>query len=421
MAAELTLADSLPWHRRSDVLARFVADLAADELAHLRPGGVPWRARPWPTDLPLDEQGLGMDSLERLSVAAAVNEALHLYESGIEDLLLTCGRFGEWVDVVADGLAAYDASLTFRTSGSSGAAKACSHALPDLLQEVEYLAGVLAGARRVLAAVPAHHLYGFLFTVLLPSRLGCDEVIDVRQMTPQALAATMQPGDLVISHPAHWSVLARHVERLPPGVHGVTSTAPCSDVLAQRLAGIGLGRLMQVYGSSETAGIGTRTAAGTAFRLMPFWSRDPGDGHRLSRAAADGSTSSRGVQDRLAWLDDRQFSLCGRLDEAVQVGGTNVFPERVRQVLLDHPQVVDAQVRLMTPEEGTRLKAFVVPAAGTDELALRSELWRWTESRLPAPERPKAFAVGDRLPRNALGKLSDWPLDAAPPKLLLVH
>lgn len=110
-----------------------------------------------------------------------------------------------------------------------------------------------------------------------------------------------------------------------------------------------------------------------------------------------------------------EFSLCGRLDEAVQVGGTNVFPARMRQVLLDHPEVADAQVRLMRPEEGSRLKAFVVPSTGADLDVLRSELWRWTESRLTAPERPKAFTLGHQLPRSAMGKLSDWPLDASQP------
>ena len=411
MAADPNQAKSLMWHRRPGALGRFVADLVADELGQLRPGGVPWCDQPWPATLALDEQGLGLDSLERLSVAAAVNEALHLHESGIEDLLLARGLFGEWLEVAADGLAAFDASLTFRTSGSSGVAKACPHALADLMQETEHLAGLMFGARRVLAAVPAHHLYGFLFTVLLPDRLGCDTVIDIRRMTPHTLAATMQPGDLVISHPAHWSVLARHVERLPLGVHGVTSTAPCPDGLAQHLQEIGLDRLTQVYGSSETAGIGIRTEAGAAFRLMPFWSRDAVEGHGLLREAADGSIGSHRIQDQLLWLDDRQFNIGGRTDKAVQVGGTNVFPARVRQVLLDHPQVVDAQVRLMTPEEGARLKAFVVPLAGTDPVALWSDLWRWTESRLRAPERPKAFTVGDQLPRNAVGKLSDWPLD----------
>ena len=419
MAAQPTRGQSLPWHRRRSALARFVADLVADELAHLRPGGMPLPDRPWPGGLALDEQGLGLDSLERLSVAAALNEALHLHESGIEDLLLARSYFGEWLDVAAEGLAAFDARLTFRTSGSSGVAKACPHAVANLLPEVEHLAGLMPGTRRVLAAVPAHHMYGFLLTVLLPARLGCSEVIDIRRMTPQAVTAMMQSGDLVISHPAHWSLLARHAGHLPPGVHGVTSTAPCPDALARSLEDIGLGTLMQVYGSSETAGIGTRTAAGSAFRLMPSWSRDARDDHRLLRTAADGSISSHAIPDRLAWLDERHFSVCGRVDEAVQVGGTNVFPARVRQVLLDHPQVADAQVRLMAPEEGSRLKAFVVPAPGADPAALRSELWRWTESRLTAPERPKAFTVGHQLPRNAMGKVSDWPLDVSQPTALL--
>jgi acyl-coenzyme A synthetase/AMP-(fatty) acid ligase len=68
---------------------------------------------------------------------------------------------------------------------------------------------------------------------------------------------------------------------------------------------------------------------------------------------------------------------------------------------------------MMTPEEGSRLKSFVVPAPGTDPAALRADLWRWSESRLTAPERPKAFKIGDELPRNVMGKLSDWPLDVA--------
>lgn len=413
MSANLRQTEPLPWHRRPSALARFVADLVADELSRLRPGGVRLPERPWPSELAIDEQGLGLDSLERLSIASALSEALHLHESGIEDLLLARRRFGQWLEVAADGLAAFDARLTFRTSGSSGVSKACTHQLAELLQEVEHLASLVPHTRRVLAAVSSHHIYGFLFTVLLPDRLGCNEVLDIRLMTPMAVGSLMRPGDLVISHPAHWSVLARHAVRLPPGVQGITSTAPCATPLALSLEELGLSTLTQVYGSSETAGIGTRTTAGDPFRLMPFWSRDPADEHRLLRAGEDGSIHSHGVQDRLEWMDDRQFMVCGRLDEAVQVGGTNVYPARVRQVLLDHAQVSDAVVRMMTPEEGSRLKAFVVPAPGTDHTALHADLWRWSESRLTAPERPKAFKFGDQLPLNVMGKLSDWPVDVA--------
>lgn len=405
---------STPWFRQSGALSRFVSDFITDELRHLRPGGLRVPVLPWPADLPLDEQGIGLDSLERLSIASALTEALHLHESGIEDLLLAQRSFGDWLEVADEGLQAFHARLTFRTSGSNGLPKACTHQTADLLQEVAHLATLIPRARRVLSAVPAHHIYGFLFTVLLPNLWDCHEVIDIRRMTPQAVAKMLQAGDVVVSHPAHWSVFARHVQQVPDGVHGVTSTSPCPDLLAHRLEELGLGTLTQVYGSSETAGIATRTAAGAAFQLMPFWSPDAHDDHRLWRTKADGSLNSHEMQDRVCWEAGHRFRICGRRDEAVQVGGTNVFPARVRQVLLDHPQVTDAAVRLMAPGEGSRLKAFVVSAPGADQEALLTALWEWTETRLTEPERPKSIIFGGQLPRNAMGKLSDWPMETAP-------
>lgn len=413
------MAAALPqpaWHTRPGVLAHVVADLVADEVGRLRPGGSALPPRPWPLDLALNEQGLGLDSLERLTVAAALNEALHLHESGLEDLLLVRQTLGEWLEVVADGLAHFDARLTFLTSGSSGSAKPCTHALASLQQEVDHLATLTADLaarpQRLLSAVPAHHIYGFLFTVLLPARLGVDTVIDVRRHTPQALARLLQPGDLLVSHPAHWALVARHAGALPGGVHGITSTAPCPDDVAQALQAIGLASLTQVYGSSETAGIATRRGAGAPYQLMPFWARAAADAGALLRTMPDGALVAHRVQDRLDWTGPHSFHVCGRLDDAVQVGGTNVFPAQVRQTLLGHPQVADAAVRLMAPEEGARLKAFIVPAPGADPAALCADLWSWTAERLAAPARPKAYTTGDQLPRNALGKLADWPIGA---------
>jgi long-chain acyl-CoA synthetase len=98
-----------------------------------------------------------------------------------------------------------------------------------------------------------------------------------------------------------------------------------------------------------------------------------------------------------------------RRDAAVQVGGVNVFPERVRQVLIEHPQVVDAAVRLMRPDEGLRLKAFVVPRPDAGA-GFTQELRAWIDTRLAAPERPKAITLGQQLPRGQLGKAADWSI-----------
>jgi long-chain acyl-CoA synthetase len=406
-----------PWHQQPGVLARFIADLVVNETAHLRPGAAALPAGPWPVDTPLGEDGLGLDSLERMSVAAALSEALHLHESGVEDLLSTgTTTFGEWLQITTRALAHFDACVTFRTSGSSGKPKPCTHTLADLQQETRFLASLLGGQRaalrRVLTAVPAHHIYGFLFTVLLPAELGHLPVQDVRNVTVNNLPRRMTAGDLLVSHPAHWALLARHATTWPPGVVGTTSTAPCPDETAQALADLGLQRLVQVYGSSETAGIAWRDAPAAHYELMAHWMRSEGQANELLRVSSSVSSNMAPrtfpMQDALNWHSHRHFSVAGRLDQAVQVGGINVFPSRVRDVLLQHPEVADAAVRLMTVHDSTRLKAYVVPKLDTAATDLAQRLDTWLAPRLSAAERPRAFALGTELPRNAQGKLVDW-------------
>ena len=165
-----------------------------------------------------------------MAVAAALTEALQLHQSGIEDLLLAQGSCGDWVDTAAESLRRFDAALTFRTSGSTGTPKPCRHPLASLQHEVEALAGLppLRGTvGRVLAAVPSHHICSFLFTQLLPARLGAAKTIDIRRLTAPSLRHQLRQGDLVIAHPAFWQLFAQHAQGapLPQGVRGVDATA----------------------------------------------------------------------------------------------------------------------------------------------------------------------------------------------------
>ena len=70
-----------------------------------------------------------------------------------------------------------------------------------------------------------------------------------------------------------------------------------------------------------------------------------------------------------------------------------------------------AAVRLMRPEEGVRLKAFVVPkdGAGTEQEP-HLQLWAWIDRELAPPERPKALRFGPALPMTPEGKAADWSL-----------
>jgi acyl-coenzyme A synthetase/AMP-(fatty) acid ligase len=141
---------------------------------------------------------------------------------------------------------------------------------------------------------------------------------------------------------------------------------------------------------------------------MAHWTRPDGAAPELLRQPDHGAPRSFALQDALDWHSPRHFRVTGRLDQAVQVGGVNVFPLRVREVLLQHPDVADAAVRLMAVSDNARLKAFVVPRPEADTSDLVQRLDAWLAPRLSAAERPRAFALGAELPRNAQGKLGDW-------------
>jgi len=400
------------WWAHAPTLLRVVTDLLAAELALARPGRPP-PMPPWPGSLDLAAD-LGADSLELLGMATALAEALQLDGAALGERLLARPVLAAWAEAARAGLRA-DGGVTFRTSGSAGTPKRCSHTLAALWQETAVLADLLPGRRRILSAVPSHHIYGFLFTVLLPRALGIDDVVDLRAAPPAAWLATARPGDLVVAHPGWWEALARLDPAFGPDIAGVSSTAPCPDALADGLAGAGL-RLLQVYGSSETAGVGWREAGGAPFTLMPHWRADAAaqDTRELVRRLPDGREARYPLQDKLAWRDERRFLPAGRIDHAVQVGGTNVFPAYVADVLRMHPAVAEAAVRPMRADEGRRLKAFVVarPGHDGDRAALRDALAAWVGARLAPAERPAAWNFGDRLPRQASGKPADWIIDA---------
>lgn len=403
------------WWKDEQALQRFICNLVASELAALRPGGAALPGFPWEAGMHLVDD-LGADSLELLAIATALAESLHMQESGFEDYLLARANIGDWVRIAQASLQHFSATLTFRTSGSTGQPKPCRHPLPLLAQEIDELAALFRDRRRILSAVPSHHIYGFLFTILLPHALGIDasQVIDLRGSSPARLARELQDGDLVIGHPEFWRAAARLMGQVPAGVIGVTSTAPCPAEVIRTLEQAGMRRLIQVYGSSETAGIAWRDSATSPYRLFGHWKRSEQQEHQLIRMLPDGQETAYSCQDLLQWTAPREFTPAGRLDNAVQVGGINVFPARIREVLLQHEDVADAAVRLMRPEEGSRLKAFIVPkASGIDQAGLQLRLHTWVAQQLTTAERPKAFTFGEHLPKGGMGKDADWIIDPA--------
>jgi 4-coumarate--CoA ligase len=350
--------------------------------------------------------GLDLDSIDLLAAAGRVNEFFHLHESGIEDHLLGAATIGAWTDIVLRGLEVYDDRVSFLTSGSTGTPKVVTHEAEMLDQESEELARRFAGRARVVSLVPTNHLFGYLFTVMLPTKLGVG-VLDARQMGAGALARELMPTDLIVSIPAMWEYLLTSV-RTFPGCAGVSSTSPMKPALHAGLISAGLGSLMEIYGSTETGGIGVRLSPGDAYTLHPFWER-AGDDRIVRVRAGGGRGEPVELMDHVAWESERALRVLARRDRAVKVAGINVFPSRVEEILRQHQGVREVRVRLMRAEEGDRLKAFIVPGDEvTDRGALREAIDEYAATMLSSHERPRSWTFGDALPTNAIGKNADW-------------
>ncbi len=357
-----------------------------------------------PSDTAIGEDGLGADSFDLLELARRVGTFFPVSEIGVEDNLLRSPTIGRWTAIVLDAWTRSDRHLTFVTSGSTGTPTRHRHAWHHLAQEIDVFARLFADRRRIVGVLPRHHIYGFLFTVMLPQHTGI-AFVDLRERSTASVLRALRPGDLVIGFPLAWSGVAESDLAFAGDVVGVTSTGPCPPELHARLRARGLARLVHVYGSSETAGIGWQDDPDRGFRLLPYWSR--GEDRALIRRD-DGDAKGDVVlpPDELVWHESA-FFVGARHDRAVQVGGINVYLAHVTATIRTHPDVADCAVRLMREEEGHRLKVFVVPRIA-DEALSAGALQRWIDQRLSPAERPRSFRFGPALPRDERGKLADW-------------
>ncbi|NLH80084.1 MAG: AMP-binding protein [Phyllobacteriaceae bacterium] len=355
-------------------------------------------------DPTMDEDGLGLDSLDRLRLSAAL-AGLVGGGKAPADRFERLATWGQWLEE-ARRLAAASDTLGFRTSGSTGRPKLVRHPLAVLVEEVDESAAAFA-PRRIVSLVPAHHLYGFLFGVLLPSRLGI-AAEDGRSTSLTGLLREATPGTLFVAAPTHVAALVDTGATLGPEITLVASGGPFAADDHRAALALGFARVTEIYGSTETGGVGRRDDPAAPFRLFDRWRRGADE---TIVAVADDTRRLR-LPDVAIFRDARDFDLGERRDAAATIGGTTVHPTSIARVLTSHPFVAAAFVRPMRPEEGDRLKAFVIPtAAAPMPREFAASLDRFVTERLSPPERPRAWTFGPRPPLDDRGKIVDWPIE----------
>lgn len=400
----------------TDDLLRVCRDLAWSEMAGM-PG---LRCRLGPrlrmsqdSDLPdWSSGGLALDSLACMQLATAAAVWCNAHDVAFEDLFLAKRNAQDWSKAMQRARSAGANGCTFSTSGSTGMRQHIRHADDSLMDEAHSWGQVFQASelpvRRVVTMVPCHHIYGYIWGILLPKVLGVPVIEASHEALPELLA-----GDLLVGVPDQWQWLAGSVRAVSGPVQGVTSTAPMPGPVHQRLitaagaAPAWLARLLQIYGSTQTGGIAWRDNPNTPYILAPGRSRNADD--RIDLLLPSGALVPLELQDEVRWTGTNQFELICRTDRCVQVGGHNVSPAWVREQLLAYPAVQDASVRLDVAATLPRLKAFVVLKASADQ-SQQAGLQEWALDKLPWYAALNSICYGDDLPRNVMGKLTDWPV-----------
>lgn len=314
--------------------------------------------------------------------------------------------FSSLAQLISQAYNAYQKNqfIYLSTSGSTGTPKQILHT-----QEMMQIEGISVGshfkkAKRLITLTPRQHLYGISFAILFSSIYKIP-TLSLPPLPVQPWESLLQAGDVLAGFPLFWEYFLEAGNTFPPGVTAVTSTAPCPKGLFDRLKRAGAERVVELYGATDTGGIGVRDDENSPFQINDFWEVDAT--HQPVLIHRKGIEGWIPFPDKVEFVPPRGIFPLKRMDRVVQVAGVNVSLDHVEAILNQHPAVKACRVRLMRPEEGKRLKAFIVLHDGYSELLL-PQIRNYLTDRLSSHEMPRSFTFGAALPTNSMGKNCDW-------------
>lgn len=313
-------------------------------------------------------------------------------------------------------------------------------------------AGVIAEALklgpsdRCLTGMPMFHVHGIL-NALASTLVSGGSFVHSGPFETMAFYAHLRElrPTWITAVPTMYHAIAARPEQLPAD-HRIrflrTSSAPMSDVLAERLERLFAAPLLSSYGMTEIDPIacvrfgdaaprGTvGRPAGVDVRLVgpdgadaaegqggEVWVRGPRvissyEASEEVNAAAFNEgwfrTGDVARRDADGWLH-----ISGRLKEIINRGGEKVAPLEIDAVLLRHPDVIEAAAfGVLDPALGEEIAAAVVltPDSRLTEDSLRS----WLAQRMALHKCPRHVRFVSALPKGPTGKLLRGALRLAP-------
>jgi long-chain acyl-CoA synthetase len=299
------------------------------------------------------------------------------------------------------------------------------------------------GKETVMCALPLFHSYGQTVCmnvgillggtlVLVPNPRDLDAVLHTIDRTQP----TMFPGVPTL----YANLLARAdlaTHKLKSIRVCLSGAAPLPLEVQEQWEKVTGGRIVEGYGLSETSPsthanplfgkrkIGTigLPMPGTECKLV-----DVDDPSKEVAAPGPGELCVRGPQVMLGywnrpeetaevlrdgWLhtgdvaevdDEGYFKIVDRKKDMIIVGGFNVYPRDVEEVLYQNPKVLEAAVvGIPGSRSGETVKAFIVTKPG--QTATEAEIEQWCRERLTAYKVPKQYEFRAELPKTMVGKV----------------
>jgi acyl-CoA synthetase (AMP-forming)/AMP-acid ligase II len=253
---------------------------------------------------------------------------------------------------------------------------------------------------RVLAAVEEHRATTLVVVpVMIDKLLGAmkEKSYDVSSLRVIASSGSALPGDIVERAGAVFGPVLYNLygstEVAYAAVAGPEDLAADPRTAGRPPLGVRL-RVVDEEGNDVPAGTPGRIFVGSGLSFGGY--TDGTDKDRLDGLVSTGD---------LGMLDESgRLTVLGRDDDMVVIGGENVYPGQVEDVLAEDPSVDDVAV-VDEPDDtyGVRLVAHVVAAPGVtvDEKALQDLV----RSKLARFAVPREIRLLEELPRNATGKV----------------
>jgi len=342
-----------------------------------------------------------------------------------------------------------DAALLKFTSGSTGIPKGIVWTAANVMAEAENVVATLelTPEDRSVAAIPIVHSYGFDLSVLPLLLAGCGLTLR-DQFVPRRIVADLASEDTTVflGVPSMYRLLLQtHLASIPDLSHiryFLSGTAHLSaDFIRAFHDRFGV-PICQHYGSSETGAatnhvpsevLAHPASVGLPMRNVqlaiideagqPVPSGTEGEVVVKSGAVAQGYVMGqpegrvvlRNGEFRTGDLgiigEDGYVYVTGRKDELINVGGFNVSPHEVTQVLESFPAVREAAVIGVRDAIGG---SVVYAAVSLDSFATEQEILTHCRQHLADYKVPRRIDIITELPRGPSGKIKLRPADMAP-------